>query len=37
VHNPGQTSLQPGEGVRLTANSDAIHLFDTESTRSLRM
>jgi uncharacterized cupin superfamily protein len=37
VHNPGQTRLQPGEGVTLTANSDAIHLFDTETTRTLRM
>jgi uncharacterized cupin superfamily protein len=37
VHNPGQTRLQPGDRVTLTANSDAIHLFDTETTRSLRM
>jgi multiple sugar transport system ATP-binding protein len=37
VHNPGQTRLQPGERVTLTANSEAIHLFDTEGGRSLRM
>ncbi|MDG4647616.1 sn-glycerol-3-phosphate ABC transporter ATP-binding protein UgpC [Roseibacterium sp. SDUM158017] len=37
VHNPGQTRVRPGERVALTANSDAIHLFDTDSGRTLRM
>ena len=37
VHNPGQTNLQPGERVTLTENPAALHLFDTETTRTLRM
>jgi multiple sugar transport system ATP-binding protein len=37
VHNPGQTNLQPGERVTLTENPARIHLFDTETTRTLRM
>ena len=37
VHNPGQTNVKPGDRVTLRANSDAIHLFDTDSGRSLRM
>ncbi|MCU4653587.1 sn-glycerol-3-phosphate ABC transporter ATP-binding protein UgpC [Roseibacterium sp. SDUM158016] len=37
VHNPGQTRVQPGERVALTANSGAIHLFDTGTGRTLRM
>jgi multiple sugar transport system ATP-binding protein len=37
VHNPGQTTVEPGDRVTLTANPAAIHLFDTDSERSLRM
>ena len=38
VHNPGQTpACRPAAAVTLTANAEAIHLFDTETTRSLRM
>jgi multiple sugar transport system ATP-binding protein len=36
VHNPGQTAVRPGDKVALTANSDAIHLFDSDSGRTLR-
>lgn len=37
VHNPGQTTVRPGDRVALTANARAIHLFDTATGRSLRM
>jgi multiple sugar transport system ATP-binding protein len=37
VHNPGQTTVSPGDKVALTASRTAIHLFDTDTERSLRM
>jgi multiple sugar transport system ATP-binding protein len=36
VHNPGQTRVQPGDSVTLTVEG-AIHLFDTDGGRTLRM
>ncbi|GAA5068841.1 sn-glycerol-3-phosphate ABC transporter ATP-binding protein UgpC [Roseibacterium beibuensis] len=36
VHNPGQTTIRPGDKVALTAKSTAMHLFDTETGLTLR-
>ncbi len=36
VHNPGQTAVRSGDNVALTANADAIQLFDSDSGRTLR-
>ncbi|MBF9030577.1 sn-glycerol-3-phosphate ABC transporter ATP-binding protein UgpC [Rhodobacterales bacterium HKCCE3408] len=36
VHNPGQTRVQAGERVALSYQPHAVHLFDNDSTLSLR-
>jgi multiple sugar transport system ATP-binding protein len=36
VHNPGQTQVQAGENVALSFAPDAVHLFDTDTTLTLR-
>ncbi|MEL7344562.1 MAG: TOBE domain-containing protein, partial [Pseudomonadota bacterium] len=36
VHNPGQTLVREGERVPLSFGADAVHLFDTQTTLSLR-
>jgi len=36
VHNPGQTIVREGEKVPLNFAGEAVHLFDTETTLTLR-
>lgn len=36
VHNPGQTVVREGDKVPLNFAAEAVHLFDTESTLTLR-
>ncbi|MCJ7874609.1 sn-glycerol-3-phosphate ABC transporter ATP-binding protein UgpC [Marinovum sp. 2_MG-2023] len=36
VHNPGQTRVRQGDKVALNFAAEAVHLFDTESTLTLR-
>ncbi|WP_404403986.1 ABC transporter ATP-binding protein [Pelagibacterium halotolerans] len=36
VHSPGQTEVQPGEGISLALTPARIHLFDTQGGLSLR-
>ena len=36
VHNPGQTRVEAGEKVSLSTDQATYHLFDTQSTLSLR-
>lgn len=36
VHNAGQTRIAAGDRIALTANPAAFHLFDTETTQTLR-
>ncbi|MEL6531548.1 MAG: sn-glycerol-3-phosphate ABC transporter ATP-binding protein UgpC [Pseudomonadota bacterium] len=36
VHNPGQTNIHAGERISLGFSADQVHLFDSQTTLSLR-
>lgn len=36
IHSPGQTSVSPGQTIEVGAGTDAMHLFDTASGKTLR-